>query len=52
MSTEPTLQDAVARLHDFRHVWNPGDVIDEESGLRPEDLDIILGFIAEFPDSD
>ena len=52
MITEPSLQDAIGRLHDFRHSWNPGDTINEESGLTTEDLDEILAFLSDFPSSD
>jgi hypothetical protein len=52
MNEAPDLNDAVARLKALRSTWNPGDVIDEESGLTADDLDVILSFVADFPSSD
>ena len=52
MAQIPDLNDAVARLKAFRSTWNQGDVIDEESGVTADDLDVILSFVADFPSSD
>ena len=52
MAQTPDLNDAVARLKAFRSTWNPGDVIDEESGVTADDFDVILSFVADFPSSD
>jgi hypothetical protein len=46
------LNEAVAPLKAFRSTWNPGDVIDEESGVTADDIDTILSFMADFPSSD
>jgi hypothetical protein len=48
----PDLNDAVARVKAFLASWNPGDVIDEQSGMTTDDLDTILSFVADFPSSD
>ena len=40
------LATAIAHLKEFRATWNPGDVIDEESGLTADDLDCILARLA------
>jgi hypothetical protein len=52
MDQAPDLNDAVARVKAFRAFWNPGDVIDEQSGMTADDLDTILSFVADFPSSD
>ena len=39
----PGLADAAGRLQVFARSWNPGDEIDENSGLTRDDLDVILG---------
>lgn len=33
---------ALSRLRAFRQSWNDGDVIDEDSGLTADDLDVVL----------
>jgi hypothetical protein len=52
MDHPPDLNDAVARLKAFLASWNPGDVIDEQSGMTADDLDVILAFVNDFPSSD
>jgi hypothetical protein len=52
MDQAPDLNDAVARVKAFLASWNPGDVIDEQSGMTTDDLDTILSFVADFPSSD
>ncbi len=52
VKAEWSIQDAVGRLHDFRHGWEPGDIIDDESDLMPEDLDVILAFVSKSPPGD
>lgn len=52
MDQAPDLNDALARLAAFRATWNPGDAIDEESGLTADDLDVVIAFVNDFPSSD
>jgi hypothetical protein len=52
MTEAPDLNDAVARVKAFLSTWDPGDVIDEESGMTADDLGVILSFVADFPSSD
>ena len=52
MAQAPDLNDAVARLKEFRLSWNEGDLINEESKLTADDIDVILSFVADFPSSD
>jgi hypothetical protein len=52
MDQAPDLNDAVARVKAFLASWNPGDVIDDQSGMTTDDLDTILSFVADFPSSD
>jgi hypothetical protein len=48
----PDLNDAVARVTAFLAGWNPGDVIDEDSGMTADDLGVLLAFVNDFPSSD
>jgi hypothetical protein len=52
MAQAPDLNDAVARLKQFRMLWEEDDLIDEESELRTTDLDVILSFLDDSPSSD
>jgi hypothetical protein len=52
MDQQPDLNDAVARVKAFLARWNPGDVIDEESGMTADDLGVLLAFVSDFPSSD
>jgi hypothetical protein len=52
MDQGPELNDAVTRLKAFLAGWNPGDVIDEDSGMTADDLGVILAFVNDFPSSD
>ncbi len=38
----PDLCDALTRLAKFRQSWNGGDVIDDDSKLTVDDLDVII----------
>ncbi len=48
----PDLNDALARLAAFAVTCNPGDVIDVESSLTADDLDVVIAFVNDFPSSD
>jgi hypothetical protein len=48
MDRAPDLNDAVARVKAFLASWNPGDTIDEQSGMTTDDLNTILSFVADF----
>jgi|GEM_PF-5607632 len=52
MAQAPDLNDALARVKAFRATWNEGDVIDEESGVTADDLDVVIAFVNDFPSSD
>jgi len=52
MDQAPDLNDALARLKAFRLTWNPGDIIDEQSGLTADDIDTLISFVDDFPSSD
>ena len=52
MAQAPDLNDALARLKEFRASWNPGDEIDENSHLTADDLDVVIAFVNDFPSSD
>jgi hypothetical protein len=52
MDSAPDLNDAVARVKAFLAGWNPGDVIDGQSGMTADDLDVVLAFVNDFPPSD
>ena len=52
MDQAPDLNGAVARVKAFLAGWNPGGVIEEESGMTADDLGVILAFVADFPSSD
>jgi hypothetical protein len=52
MDQAPDLNDALARLKAFRSTWNPGETIDEESGLTADDIDTLISFVDDFPSSD
>jgi len=52
MEQAPDLNDAVARVKAFLAGWNPGEVIDEDSGMTADDLDVLLAFIDDLPVSD
>lgn len=52
MAQASDLNDAIARLKQFRMSWEEDDLIDKESELRTTDLDVILSFIDDFPSSD
>ncbi len=52
MAEAPDLNDAVARAKAFLTGWNPGDVIDEDSGMTADDLSVILAFVSDFSSSD
>jgi hypothetical protein len=52
MTQAPDLTDALARLRAFRATRNAGDVIDEESRLTTDDIDVVLSFVADLPSSD
>jgi hypothetical protein len=52
MAQAPDLADAIAGLERFGATWNPGAVIDEESGLTADDVDAVVDFVGDFPTSD
>jgi hypothetical protein len=52
MAQAPDLNDAVARVKAFLASWNPGDVIDEDSGMTADDLGVMIAFVNDFPSSD
>ena len=52
MAQAPDLNDALERLKAFRSTWNRGDMIDEDSGLTADDLDVVTSFVDDFPSSD
>jgi len=45
----PDLTEAAARLRKFRMSREGCEMIDESSELTTADLDVVLGFLADFP---
>ncbi|WP_158637998.1 hypothetical protein [Sphingomonas ginsenosidivorax] len=52
MTEAPDLNDALARLKAFRATWNPGETINDESGLTADDIDVVTSFVNDYPSSD
>jgi hypothetical protein len=46
---DDSLKTAIARLTEFRASWNAGDLIDEDSKLTADDLDLLIARLCEAP---
>lgn len=44
----PALDTSLARLRAFRSTFNPGEPVDEESGLMADDLTTIIEAVEAF----